>query len=72
MAENQETATTSAKLNIDGVEYALDQLSEEARKQVVNLGVTDQEISRLKQQLAIFQTARAAYAGALKAELPKL
>lgn len=57
------------KVTIDGTEYALDQLSENARNQVVNLRVTDQEISRLNQQLAIAQTARTAYANALKKEL---
>lgn len=58
-------------LTIDGQEYALDQLSENARNQVTNLRVTDQEIAKLKQQLAIYQTARTAYANVLKAELPK-
>ncbi|MGM0534446.1 MAG: DUF6447 family protein [Pseudomonadota bacterium] len=56
-------------VTIDGKEYALDSLSEDARNQVVNLRVTDQEISRLNQQLAIAQTARTAYANALKKEL---
>jgi len=65
MAEQRKEQTVT----IDGKEYALDQLSEEARNQVVNLRVTDQEISRLKQQLAIAQTARTAYANALKREL---
>jgi len=37
----------------------------------VNLRVTDAEIEKLKQQLAIYQTARTAYARALSAELPK-
>ncbi len=35
------------------------------------LRVTDQEIARLQQQLAIYQTARTAYARALQQELPK-
>lgn len=59
----------SRSITIDGQEYALDSLSENARNQVMNLRVTDQEISRLKQQLAIAQTARTAYANALKTEL---
>jgi hypothetical protein len=61
---------TTASVNIDGVDYPLDQLSEGARDQLLNLQGTDREIIRLKQQLAIFQTARAAYAAALKRELP--
>lgn len=66
MADEQQQTVT-----IDGTEYDLAELSENARNQVVNLRVTDQEISRLKQQLAIYQTARTAYARALAEELPK-
>ncbi|MEC4766721.1 hypothetical protein LPL18_005140 [Halomonas sp. CUBES01] len=33
--------------------------------------LTNAEIEKLKQQLAIYQTARAAYARALSEELPK-
>ncbi|MBK1692777.1 DUF6447 family protein [Ectothiorhodospira mobilis] len=65
------TPQTPRSITIDGTEYPLDQLSENARSQVMNLRVTDHEIARLKQQLAICQTARAAYARALEGELPK-
>lgn len=58
-------------LTIDGKEYSPEELSDAARAQVTNLRVVDQEIARLQQQLAIAQTARAAYANALKAELPQ-
>ena len=58
-------------LTIDGTEYNVADLSENARNQVVNLRVTDAEIEKLKQQLAIFQTARTAYARALSEELPQ-
>ncbi|MDR9440981.1 MAG: DUF6447 family protein [Halomonas sp.] len=66
MAEQQPRTVT-----IDGTEYNLAELSESARNQVLNLRVTDQEIARLQQQLAIYQTARKAYARALGEELPK-
>lgn len=64
----QEKAQT---VTIDGNEYNVADLSENARNQMVNLRVTDQEVQRLNQQLAIAQTARTAYANALKAELPE-
>ena len=75
MAENENAAsgvtpTITGTVNIDDVEYSMDQLSEEARNQVFNLRATDMEITRLRQQLAIYQTARGAYAAALKAALP--
>lgn len=63
-------ATKADTITIDGTQYALDNLSENARAQIVNLRVTDQEIARLQTQLAIAQTARAAYAKALTAQLP--
>ncbi|PKG54775.1 DUF6447 family protein [Halomonas sp. MES3-P3E] len=65
MADNEQTIT------IDGQSYNTTELSENAQNQVLNLRVTDQEIARLKQQLAIYQTARVAYARALSEELPK-
>ena len=61
--------TKQSVITIDGNDYALDDLSVNARSQIVNLRVTDQEIARLQTQLAITQTARAAYAQALAAEL---
>ena len=73
MAENQSAANESPQagtISIDGVDYLIDQLSEEARNQIVNLRATDMEITRLRQQLAIYQTARGAYATALKNALP--
>ncbi|WP_017430746.1 DUF6447 family protein [Vreelandella jeotgali] len=61
----------SQTLTIDGTEYKLDALSETARQQAANLRVTDEEIERLRRQLAITQTARGAYARALSEELPQ-
>jgi len=63
------TESKKSTITIDGKAYALDDLSANARSQIVNLRVTDQEIARLQTQLAIAQTARAAYAQALAAEL---
>lgn len=68
MAEQDQKPQT---LTIDGTDYNVADLSENARAQVLNLRVTDQEIQRLNQQLAIAQTARTAYANALKEELPE-
>ena len=65
MADDKKTVT------IDGSEYGIADLTDAARAQVTNLRVTDQEIARLKQQLAIYQTARTAYARALAEELPQ-
>lgn len=57
-------------VTLDGTEYKMSDLSEKAGRCITNLRVVDAELARLKQQLAIHQTARAAYAATLKAELP--
>ena len=59
------------QVTIDGIQYDLDTLTDVAKQQLINLQVTDGEIARLQTQLVIAQTARAAYAQALKAELDK-
>lgn len=56
-------------ITIDNKEYDTDQLSEEAKSQLTNVQLTDQEIQRLQASLAIAQTARFAYAQALNAAL---
>ncbi len=58
-------------VKIDGVSYKLSDLNENVHKQMNNLRVADQEITRLNHQLAIAQTARNSYAQALGEELPK-
>ena len=57
-------------INIDNVEYDTDNLSDEAKQHLQMLQITEAEIGRLNAQLAIVQTARIAYANALKAALP--
>jgi hypothetical protein len=61
----------SQKVTIDDKEYDPDKLSDSAKAQVVNMQVVLQEIASLQQKLAIAQTARNAYATALKEELPE-
>ena len=63
--------TEPKTITINDEEYILDDLSDAAKAQLGSLQLTDQEIIRLQQQLAIAQTARNAYAQALNAELPK-
>lgn len=54
-------------ITLNGVEYKLEDLSEAARAQVINVQVVDAEIVRLQQQLAIAQTARNTYVASLMA-----
>ena len=59
-------------ITIDNIEYDTDKLSGEAKEQLVSLQFCDQELARLKAQSAAFQTARLAYAKALKEALPNV
>ena len=59
-----------SQVTIDGQSYELESLSDNAKVQLRNLQSVDEEIRRLQIQMAIAQTARAAYASALKSELP--
>jgi hypothetical protein len=60
----------SDNITIDGKEYPLGSLSDDARAQLVSMQLVDQKIVDAQQQLAIFQTARNAYAKALQGALP--
>lgn len=63
---------TKDTIRINDREYRLADLSEEAQAQLTNLRVCDVELQRLKAQIAITETAKAAYGRALEAALPKL
>ena len=58
-----------SKINIDNKEYDLDTLSAQAKSHIQMIQLADAEINRLSAQLAMIQTARKAYAGALAQEL---
>jgi hypothetical protein len=57
-------------VTIDGKEYVLDDLSDKAKNDLMSLRVVDQKINDNKQELAILQTARNAYARSLAEQLP--
>jgi len=56
-------------ITINGKEYVVDDLSDKAKAQVLNLRVVGEEIQKLEQRLSIYKTARAAYARVLQEEL---
>ena len=56
-------------IKIDDKEYSLENLSEDAKKQLVSLQFVQNEIKRLEAQLAAFKTAEIAYSNALDNEI---
>ena len=59
-------------ITIDGTEYAEEALSSEAKAELVSMQVCDQRVATLQTDLRIAQTARNAYANALKGLWPKV
>lgn len=51
-----------AKVTIDGTEYETDDMSEDARRQLGNVATADRKLEELKNETAMVQTARNAYA----------
>ena len=58
-------------IKIDNIDYETDTLSDEAKAQLLSLQFCDQELARLQAKAAAYQTARLAYAKALKGGLLK-
>lgn len=58
-----------SKILIDNKEYNLDELSTDVKDNLVSLKLVDDELNRLKMQLAITTTARNAYASQLREKL---
>jgi len=58
------------KISVDGTEYEMSSLSDDAKVQITNLRVVENEIMQLKAKLAIASTAKIAYQAALKSALP--
>ena len=56
-------------IKIDDKDYELDNLSENAKGQLLSLQFVDAELQRLNAQSAVLQTARVAYAKALNEAL---
>ena len=63
-------AAAEPTVALNGVDYRLSQLSPTARQALAQLNEAETAMQKLQQRLAIYQTARAAYAQALSVELP--
>ncbi len=59
------------KITIDDVEYDTDNMSDNAKAQVASLQFNEAHMNRLRNELAIADTAKIAYVNALKIELNK-
>lgn len=62
---------THQTVTIDDVEYNLNDLSENARAQIISMQFVDSQIQQLNNEWAVADTARIGYTAALKRELSK-
>lgn len=58
-------------VTVDGVEYQLNELTDEVREQVMNIRFVDEQILQRNNELQVAQTAKMGYTLALKRELNK-
>jgi hypothetical protein len=59
------------KITVDGIEYNTEDLSDNGKAQLASLQFLEVQMSKLQNEIAVFQTAKNAYITALKAELQK-
>ena len=67
MAEEDDKQTVT----VNGKEYVLDDLSENAKAQLLNIQFVDAQLQQLNNEWAVADTARIGYTNALKRELKK-
>ncbi len=60
-----------SKITVDGIDYNIDDLSDNGKAQIASLQYLDTQLNKLQNEVAVYQTARGAYSAALKDELAK-
>ena len=60
------------KIEIDGVEYLVKDLSDNAKSQIANVQFVDSQLQQLRNEWAVADTARIGYTRALQADVKKL
>ena len=59
------------KITVDGIDYNTEDLTDNGKAQLASLQFLEVQMKKLQSEIAVFQTAKAAYTAALKAELEK-
>ena len=59
------------KINVDGVEYNTEDLSDNGKAQLASLQFLEVQMQKLNNEIAVYQTAENSYIAALKTELEK-
>ena len=64
--------TDGASITMDDKEYKVEDMSDDAKAQLLNIQFVDGQIQQLKNEWAVSDTARLGYTAALKGELVKI
>jgi hypothetical protein len=56
-------------IQVDGFDYNTEDLSENGKAQLASLQFLEVQMSKIKSEIAVYQTARNSYAAELKAQL---
>lgn len=59
------------KITVDGIDYNTEDLTDNGKAQLASLQFLEKQLSKIRGEIAVYQTARNAYAQALKQELGK-
>lgn len=59
------------KITIDNIDYNTEDLSENGRAQLASLQFLEGQMQKIRNEIAIYQTAQRSYIMALKAEIEK-
>lgn len=68
MAKKKDNKQT---ISVDGTEYDVEKLTENAKAQINNVNFVDTQLQQLTNELAVADTARIGYENALKVEVKK-
>ena len=66
-----ETKSVEA-ITVDDIEYKMNEVSDAAKEQIVNIQFVDQQIQQLQNEWAVADTARLGYQAAFKGEINKI
>lgn len=57
------------KITVDGIEYHTEDLTDNGKAQLASLQFLEVQMQKLRNEIAVFETARQGYINALKTEL---
>lgn len=60
------------KITVDGIEYNTEDLSDNGKAQLASLQFLNVQMTKIQNEIAVFETAKAAYLAALKTELEQI